>query len=166
MDFTDPARGTEWHAINDGVMGGQSQSEPQIAAGCLHFKGIISLANNGGFASIRARGQRHDLSGADSVLLRVKGDGRTYQFRLYTDAHYQGSRIAYATTFETIDNQWLELRLHFSQLTPIFRGRTLPGPSFNPTRVEELGFMLADKHEGPFQLIVGWIKTVQAGTHA
>jgi monofunctional biosynthetic peptidoglycan transglycosylase len=160
MDFTDVTSGASWHAINDDVMGGQSQGSPRVVGNQLFFEGSISLANNGGFASIRARGQNHDLSAADSVLIRVKGDGRPYQFRLYTNAHYQGSRIAYASSFETTENEWLELRLHFSQLQPIFRGRTLSGPAFNPAQVEEMGFMLTDKREGAFQLIVDWIRAI------
>jgi hypothetical protein len=30
----------------------------------------------------------------------------------------------------------------------------------DPAKIEEIGFLLADKREGPFQLIVDWIKTV------
>ncbi|WP_339858339.1 CIA30 family protein [Pseudohongiella acticola] len=158
MDFAEPESSSMWQAINDDVMGGESQGEPQVVDQQLHFQGDISLANNGGFASVRARGQHHDLSAADSVLIRIKGDGRSYQFRLYTKAHFQGSRIAYATSFQTIDNEWLELRLHFSQLQPVFRGRTLSGPAFSPADVEEMGFMLVDKREGPFKLVVDWIR--------
>ncbi len=160
MDFSDPCSITAWHPVNDSVMGGESRSSPQIVEGRLIFAGRIALTNNSGFASIRARKQHHDLSAADSVLLRVRGDGRPYQFRLYTNAHYQGSRIAYATTFETIENTWLELRLHFSQLQATVRGRKLSGPAFDPAGVEEMGFLLADKREGSFLLCVDWIKAI------
>ena len=160
MDFTDPDTHAAWHPINDSVMGGQSRGGAQFVDHRLVFKGDISLANNGGFASIRARDQHHDLSAFDSVLLRVKGDGRTYQFRLYTDAHYQGSRIAFATRFQTIKDTWLELRLHFSQLQPTLRGRQLSGPAFDPRRIQQMGFLLADKQEGAFELLVDWIKAV------
>lgn len=160
MDFTDPAAESAWHAINDGVMGGQSRGGPQIVEGRLIFTGHISLANNGGFTSVRARDLHYDLSAADSVLLRAKGDGRSYQFRLYTSAHYQGSRIAYATTFATIADTWLDLRLHFSQLQPTVRGRKLSGPAFDPADVAEMGFLLATKREGAFQLCIDWIKAI------
>jgi len=160
MDFSDPDCILDWQPINDGVMGGQSQSVPQIVDGSLVFTGTISLANNGGFASIRARQQHHDLSGYDSVLLRVKGDGRTYQLRLYTDACYQGKRIAYATPFQTTNDSWVELRLHFSQLQATFRGQKLSGPAFDPASIAELGFMLVDKRAGAFQLQVAWVKAI------
>lgn len=152
-----PISAAPWYAINDGVMGGRSGSAPEIIDGCLHFSGFISLENNGGFASIRSR-QRHDLSDAKGVLLRVLGDGRRYQFRLYTDASYQGSKIAYSVAFDTLRDQWLELPLDFSRLEPVVRGRTLPGPVFNAGKVEEIGFLLADKQQGAFHLSVAWIR--------
>lgn len=160
MDFTDPGCHAVWHPINDGVMGGQSHGGPRFEDGMLCFTGAISLANNGGFASIRAREQHLDLSACDSILLRVRGDGRTYQFRLYTDAHYRGTRIAYTTPFQTSDDTWVELRLHFSQLRPTVRGQTLSGPAFDPAAIKELGFLLADKREGAFRLLVDWIKAI------
>lgn len=157
VEFSNLVHMAPWFAINDGVMGGQSDSAPEVINDCLHFSGCISLANNGGFASIRSQ-QRHDLSSASGVLLRVLGDGRSYQFRLYTNATYQGSKIAYRVTFDTLIDQWLEIPVAFSELKPVFRGRTLPGPAFSAGSVEEIGFLLADKRQGAFRLSVAWIR--------
>jgi len=44
----------EWRIVNDDVMGGRSNSSLKISdAGHGHFIGHVSLANNGGFASIQ-----------------------------------------------------------------------------------------------------------------
>lgn len=158
MEFTGVADEPQWQAINDGVMGGQSEGGPEIRDGLLHFSGVISLANNGGFASIRGQVQPLDLSGSERLWLRLKGDGRTYQLRLYTDARYKGSRIAYAAPLPTRAGEWLETAVSLSELEPTFRGQTLAGPPFDPARVEEIGFLLGDKREGPFHLCVDWIK--------
>ncbi|HBX37302.1 MAG TPA: CIA30 family protein [Pseudohongiella sp.] len=159
FNFTNPAHVADWRAINDGVMGGESSSAPEIRDGCLHFSGHISLENNGGFASIRSQ-QRMDLSTATGVILRVKGDGRRYQFRLYTDARYHESRIAYSCSFNTTAGQWLDVSIEFSSLEPVFRGRLLSGPAFNAASVEQMGFLLADKQQGDFHLLVDWIHAV------
>ena len=71
-----------WVAVNDGVMGGRSTGGPTLPDGTLKFRGDLSLANNGGFASVRSVGRSFDLSSATAVVLRVKGDGRSYQLRL------------------------------------------------------------------------------------
>ena len=39
-----------WTAQNDGVMGGVSSGKAGIDDGELHFSGVLSLENNGGFA--------------------------------------------------------------------------------------------------------------------
>lgn len=157
ISFTDSAGEPQWRAINDDVMGGESEGEPLVREGRLVFRGETSLANNGGFSSIRGSGQRYDLSLFDAVVLRVKGDGRRYQFRLYTHARYGNSRVAYRAQFDTAAGEWQTLTLPFDQLQPVFRGRLLSGPPFDPSAVMEMGFLIADRREGPFELMVDWI---------
>ena len=42
---------------------------------------------------------------------------------------------------------------------PTFRGRVLSSePPLDPARVTSVGFLIADKQDGPFQLEVAWIK--------
>jgi NADH dehydrogenase [ubiquinone] 1 alpha subcomplex assembly factor 1 len=48
-------------------------------------------------------------------------------------------------------------------LVPTFRGRVLSGePPLDPAKVTSVGFLIADKQDGPFRLEVAWIKTVPA----
>lgn len=67
-----------WVSVNDGVMGGLSKGGAEMKDGVMVFSGVLSLENNGGFSSVRTRGYEADLSGAKGIVLRVKGDGRTY----------------------------------------------------------------------------------------
>ena len=71
-----------WVALNDGVMGGCSTGAPAIADGRLEFRGALSLANNGGFASVRSVGRHFDLSGATAVVLRVRRAEREEDVRV------------------------------------------------------------------------------------
>ena len=54
IDFGQTIGGQDWMIINDGVMGGLSESTVTITKNSLLFKGSISLKNNAGFASIRS----------------------------------------------------------------------------------------------------------------
>ena len=80
-EFTPEESGKlDWRIVDDGVMGGLSKGERDISKdGILRFFGTLSLENNGGFSSLRTGDVKLDLSGAEGVILRVKGDGRTYQ---------------------------------------------------------------------------------------
>lgn len=143
-----------WVAINDGVMGGRSQGGPELVDGHLRFTGVLSLENNGGFSSIRTVGQDFDFSDAEALVLRVRGDGRTYQVRLATDARYRGIRVSYGSAFQTIRDQWIEVRLPWLSFSPSVRGLALSGPPMDRSQIREIGILIGDKREGPFQLDV------------
>ena len=157
MQFQGDASEPDWFALNDSVMGGQSLGTVVLSAGELQFTGALSLANNGGFSSIRTRGHRVDLTGVQDVVLRVLGDGRNYQIRLATDARFQGMPVSYGATFPTVAGEWSVVRVGLHTLTPSARGSQLDGPPLDPSRIREIGFLIGDKREGAFSLTVDWI---------
>lgn len=152
-----------WVSVDDGVMGGLSKGGAKMDDGSLNFSGTLSLENSGGFSSIRTRGFQGDLSDADGITMRIKGDGRTYQLRLQTDAKIRGfSSISYGAEFETVKGEWREVKVPFSDLKPSWRGRQLDGPKLNIKDVREIGVLLGDKKAGDFKLEVDWLKTYRA----
>lgn len=157
MTFSGAADEPAWVGVNDGVMGGVSQGGAKIAGGQLHFSGTLSLENNGGFSSVRTTGRVYDLSGAKALLLRVRGDGRTYQLRLATDARVRRSAVSYRADFPTTAGTWTEVRIPFDTLVPTYRGDRLDGPPLDRSRVEEVGLLIGDGREGAFALTVDWI---------
>ncbi len=146
-----------WVAVNDGVMGGRSSGGPAVADGQLQFKGDLSLANNGGFSSVRTVGWEFDLSDATAVVLRVRGDGRRYQLRLATDARYRGIAVSFGAEFATTAGEWIEVRVPLASLQATVRGSSLQGPPMDASQVREIGLLLGDKREGAFALAVDWI---------
>lgn len=158
FDFLATSTEPAWFAVNDSVMGGVSRGGPKLIDGSLHFRGVLSLQNNGGFSSIRSGGPTRDLSAAEAILLRVKGDGRTYRLQLGTYAQFRRSRISYQAEFATQNGQWTEVTVPLSSLTPEFRGQKLPGPPLDRSRIEEIGLSLSDGKPGAFALEIDWIK--------
>ncbi|MCA9440007.1 MAG: CIA30 family protein [Candidatus Omnitrophica bacterium] len=156
IDFL-PEETKIWSPINDSVMGGVSRSSiEQASDSTAVFKGVVSLENNGGFASIRSKAQRFDLSDYKGVHIRVKGDGKRYQFRIRTDARFDGPN--YQTTFETTAREWTVHQFSFADFIATYRGRRLPDhPPIDPAKVQSFGFLIADKQKGPFELEVDWI---------
>lgn len=157
ISFDADANEPRWVAVNDGVMGGRSRGGPEVKGGVLHFTGELSLANNGGFSSVRTVGRRYDFSGAQAVVLRVKGDGRAYQLRLATDATFRGITVSWGGEFATEAGRWTEVRVPLASLRPSAHGMQLQGPPMDPSQVREIGLLLGDKREGPFALEVDWI---------
>jgi len=146
-----------WMALNDGVMGGRSSGSPKVAEGLLEFRGDLSLANNGGFSSVRTVGSGFDLTGVSAVVLRVRGDGRRYQLRLATDLAYRGIAVSFGAGFDTKEGTWTVVRVPLDSLEATVRGTAIRGASLEPSQVRAIGLLIADKREGPFALSVDWI---------
>lgn len=162
FDFADATARTQWQAVNDGVMGGRSDGRFRIAKErSMEFFGTLSLENNGGFASVRSRTRKLELQEGDSLVARVKGDGRRYTFNLYVPSR----RIAYSYRFEfdTKKDQWIEVRVPLKKFVATSFGRIVSnaGP-VNPEQVTSIGFLLGDKKAGPFKLEIDWIKAESA----
>lgn len=157
IDFTKVDRGS-WRTINDGVMGGVSQSDiRRTDQGTGVFEGVLSLENNGGFASVRIVVEPGNLTTYSGLEIRVRGDGRTYQLRLRTNDNFDG--IAYRADFATRAGEWITTRIPFEQFLPGFRGRTLSDAApLDTSQIQQLGFMLADKKPGPFSLEIDFVR--------
>ena len=97
FDFARPEACSVFAPIDDAVMGGRSSSRLERGEGFAVFRGVVSLAEGGGFASVRSAPARHDLSQADGLWLRVRGDGRTYKLNLRTEASFDG--VSYQASF-------------------------------------------------------------------
>ncbi len=148
-----------WEIVNDGVMGGLSKGSLAFTdSGTLVFSGTLSLANGGGFSSVRSSEVPHDLSKATGISLRVRGDGRTYMLRLTTDAQARNRRIAFMAPFPTAPGGWSEVRIPFSLFKGTLRGEPVPSATLHPARIETFGFQIADGKEGPFELEVDWMR--------
>lgn len=156
MDFGNGAQAPKWFSVNDGVMGGVSTGKPTIKNGTLHFMGDLSLDNNGGFSSIRAKGA-YDFRGKEALVMRVKGDGRSYRLILATDARHRNSAVTYGAGFETEAGKWTDVKIPFKSLSPTWRGEKLGGPPFDASKVEQIGILIGDRKAGRFSLEVDWI---------
>jgi monofunctional biosynthetic peptidoglycan transglycosylase len=146
-----------WYRVNDGVMGGRSSSSLSLTdEGTAVFDGNLSLENNGGFASVRAEVAEGSLAEFSRLVIRVRGDGKSYQMRLRMSSAFDG--IAYRATFETTADEWTTVEIPFSAFEPSFRGyRPRNAEPLDPARVRQIGFMLTDKQEGRFRLEIAWI---------
>ena len=163
-DFDRVDSGDRWKAVNDNVMGGRSQGGAEIRDGNLVFAGE-TVTQGGGFSSIRIeeREEALDLSFADAVKMRVKGDGRTYLFEMRTEASVTPTNaIPYRAEFATRAGEWDEVTIPLEQLKATFHGMDISDqvPQLDKTSIHSFGLMIYDKRDGPFHLEVDWIKAV------
>ncbi len=146
-----------WTSVNDGVMGGVSKGGfKRSEQGTMVFSGELSLANNGGFASVRMKETELGLAGTNALVVKAKGDGRTY----WVDVRFadQMGASSYRAFLPTTAGEWKETRLPFADFKLQAFGRELPLKPINPASIASVGFTLADKKEGPFSLEIEYVK--------
>lgn len=161
FDFREAADAQPWQTVNDGVMGGRSAGRFRINdRQCMEFYGNLSLANNGGFASVRARGIQPGLAPGEALVARVRGDGREYQFNVYTQDDLRG--YSFRQSFTTKKGEWMEVAFPVERFVATWRGRKFPRERLDPAKIAGLGFLLGDKREGAFKLEVEWVKVAAA----
>jgi len=148
----------KWRVVNDGVMGGISQSNIYLnEVSNIIFAGNVSLENNGGFASIRMGYDGSQLKETTKFLLRVKGDGNIYKFRL----NMSGSYANYSADFKTVKDQWVDIVIPIENFKPYYFGRSTRAPKLKVHRVNSLGILISDKQAGNFALEIEYIRALK-----
>ncbi len=160
------AGGVSWGPLDDVVMGGASKTD--LAPGepfSGKWTGIVTTANNGGFAGIRTKllNPFRDASGCSGILLKVKGDGQRYKLIARDDEDWNGT--AWSASFDTDSGRSKEIRVPFNKLKPTRFARTIdPGRPYNSKQMTGLQLTLSkfeydgglnpSFREGPFCLEV------------
>jgi hypothetical protein len=152
FDFSDPRAADAWRAIDDRVMGGVSRSRLRHdRAGHAVFEGEVSLAQNGGFASVRSSPSARGHAGATACLIEAQGEPKLFKLSLLTDDGFDS--INYQASFAPDIHRWQTISLPISSFRASFRGRDVPGaPALDPARIRQVGLMIAARQAGPFAL--------------
>jgi len=155
FEFNENSNLSSWSIVDDTVMGGRSNSK--IYLNDDHhgtFEGEVSFENNGGFSSVRHNVSVKLTSDNTKFVIRIKGDGKRYQFRSKKSTQDNHSYIAYFNTNES----WQIIEIPFDTMEPAFRGRMLDIPNYNGGQLEEVAFLIGNKKEQDFKLEIDYIK--------
>ena len=163
FEFSGADSAKEWQTVNDGVMGGVSDGRFKITdAKTMEFFGTLSLANNGGFASVRTKPKNLGIEQGDTLVAKVRGDGREYMLNLYPNR--QRVAYSYRAAIQTKKDQWIEVKIPLDTFEATSFGRIVTNAgAVKPAEINSIGFMLGDKKAGPFKLEIEWIKVERAG---
>lgn len=144
-----------WYTVDDVVMGGRSDGNFYInEEGHGEFSGVVSLENNGGFSSLRHVFPKKDVSSYSSISIRLKGDGKAYQFRAKSD---RSERHSYTYDFIT-SGKWEWVDIPMKDMVPTWRGRRLNYPNYPAQRLEEIGILIGNNKPEKFSLEIDEIR--------
>lgn len=149
FDFDKTSDINDWTVVDDVVMGGRSSGKFYLNEdGNGVFEGHVSVENNGGFSSVRYQFNEMNAKSSSKIILKVKGDGKMYQFRVKSNS---SDYYSYITYFETTNN-WKTIALSLSDMYPAYRGRKLNKSNYNNNCIEEIAILIGNKKEEIFKL--------------
>jgi NADH dehydrogenase [ubiquinone] 1 alpha subcomplex assembly factor 1 len=157
LDFANAQTTAQMWVVNDGVMGGVSESRFRHDAEGVMIEGLVSLENNGGFASVRSAAAFG--AGTVALELKIKGDGKRYKFILRTDASPRSPM--YQADFVAAEG-WHTYRFVPSDFKASFRGRAVDAPELVFADAKELGILIADKQAGSFRVQLQTVRALTA----
>jgi len=151
FNFTADSDISNWKILDDVVMGGRSDGNFKMnTEGHGEYTGRVSLKNNGGFSSLRYNFETKTTATYSKFILRLKGDGKSYQFRV-KDKRY--NRYSFIYTFKTTDD-WQTIEIPFKDMSAAFRGYKVDIPNFEGNEMEEIAFLIGNKKEESFKLLI------------
>ncbi len=151
FDFNFNSNISSWKVVDDVVMGGRSNGKFKIDGdGNGVFSGDVSIENNGGFSSVQYQFEKINVTNGSKVIIRLKGDGKEYQFRIKNN---RNNYYSYIINFKT-NGDWENIIINLKDLYPSFRGQTMNIPNFSGNSIEEIVFLIGNKKNESFSLVL------------
>lgn len=155
FDFDKQSPIQDWIIVDDVVMGGESAGTFKLNDdGFGVFEGTISLDNNGGFSSVRYKFQKIAVAKYTMIRIKLRGDGKNYQFRIKANS---ADYYSYIAPFST-SGDWQEIEIPLKDMYPSFRGRRLDQPNFSSQAIEEITILIGNKKNEQFRLLIDKIE--------
>lgn len=110
---------------------------------------------------MRTKAKKLGLEKGDTLIEKVKGDGRAYSLNLYLNKPLIA--FSYRATVQTKKDEWIEVKVPLDKFEATSFGRVMKDAgAVKPEEVDALGFMLSDKKAGAFTMEVEWINVERA----
>ncbi|RBP51702.1 CIA30 family protein [Arenicella xantha] len=148
----------DWRPVFDQVMGGESTGQLTVSADHLQFSGLVSLQNNGGFASLRSPTADYDLSKFQMVTIRYRASGQSFALTLNQHAEYFKPR--FKAVLPHRDGEWHTDTIAFDEFMEVRLGERLAGRLTEQAlrHTIRVGLISNDKVAGQFELDVDYIE--------
>jgi NADH dehydrogenase [ubiquinone] 1 alpha subcomplex assembly factor 1 len=163
IDFGNAAnKVNDWVMISDNVMGGITKSKLEYTETSLVLTGTISLANYGGFSSVKTRFKNIDLSEYKGLKIRYRSANQRYAITLedsrnWTQPNFKGDLPG------SKSDVWSEATIYFKDFKEYQIGEPTGG-KLDPNSLKDivrLGIITTEKKEGPFSLEIDYVEFIK-----
>jgi len=165
--FSKPKDVEEWEQFCDSDIGGKSRarflydpSQKAVFEGHLNIeipKGLPLVRS--GYAAVMSPNRYYDLEDFNAIEFMAKGDGRLWILNLRPDLVGM-PHLMWQHPFRA-EPTWKRYKMMFSDFTFTVRGyENERNEELAPERIFSVGFLIAERRNGPFRLEVDYIKAI------
>ncbi|XP_054651546.1 complex I intermediate-associated protein 30, mitochondrial [Dunckerocampus dactyliophorus] len=175
----------QWIVSSDREIGGQSEAHLKVGKNnstCLLYGTLRSTpprdgeTRYSGYCSMRSkqplvsfdRKKHYDWSSFNTLHLRVRGDGRPWMINIAAETYFshQKDDIYNYFLYTRGGPYWQDVKVPFSKFFLTHRGRIHDHQyCLWLDKINTIGFTLADKADGPFQLEIDYIGVCKDYAH-
>ncbi|XP_069806058.1 complex I intermediate-associated protein 30, mitochondrial [Dendropsophus ebraccatus] len=176
-EFRSPEDLQKWVVSSDVEIGGKSQAFLKLGNNnqTAVFYGVLNneVPRDGetkysGYCTLRSKAPKgsfnsklsYDWSKFNTLHLRVRGDGRPWMVNIQSETYFsvQWDDLYNYFIYTRGGPYWQDVKIPLSKFFMTSRGRIQDGQyPLWPDRITTLGFTLADRADGPFQLEIDFI---------
>ncbi|XP_018421545.1 PREDICTED: complex I intermediate-associated protein 30, mitochondrial [Nanorana parkeri] len=176
-NFRSPEDLQKWIVSTDMEIGGKSQASLNLGRNnqTALFSGVLNSevprdgeTTSSGFCTLRARPRKgafgrtlhNDWSNFNTLHLRIRGDGRPWMVNIQSETYFslQWDDLYHYFLYTRGGPYWQDVKIPLSKFFMSSRGRVQDGQyPLWPDKVTTLGFTIADRADGPFQLEIDFI---------
>ncbi|XP_056401691.1 complex I intermediate-associated protein 30, mitochondrial [Hyla sarda] len=184
-EFRCPEDLQKWVVSSDMEIGGKSQAFLRLGNNNLtaQFYGVLNneVPRDGetkfsGYCTLRTKAPKgafnrklsYDWSNFNTLHLRVRGDGRPWMVNIQSETYFsiQWDDLYNYFIYTRGGPYWQDIKIPLSKFFMTSRGRIQDGQYVLwPDKITTLGFTLADRADGPFQLEIDFIGLCKDPAH-
>jgi len=160
ITFDNPEVFDSWKLVSDDVYGGKSNgkfyfdqnSKKGVFEGHLSLECPPGLTRSGFIAVTSPEGLIPDeIEEYDTLRIKIKGDGRIYTCNIKQESKIPNQ--LFQSYFTTIADKWTDLDIPFDQFFLTSDGMLQEmNQRFVWRNIENIGFLLGQRKEGPFRI--------------
>ena len=158
FNFGSTGNSQNWYAVNDGVMGGLSSGVLEETNNSIVFSGVVSLENNGGFASIRSTYDNYKLAKFNKVEVKYQSSG--YDFAMTMEMHKRFYMPYFKFNLPDTGNKWKTVTIELADFEAFSLGKKLGYGLDKDSKndIIRMGFISNEKNAGKYQIEIDYIK--------
>ena len=161
-DFANRVHDRQWQLVRRAPAGVGLEGQFARISRFIRIEGRLPRQSKG-TVMMRLNLDAAAFGATNSIQLRIRGDGESYHFSIFTGLTFRQQPIYYSTRFETdADNGWQDVVIPLATLKPNVFGQIVRAPQLDRRRIRNIAVSISGSDKAAFRLDIASISACAA----